>query len=156
MRSRTRKLTSATASDKRPRIISDPATDNFRPTTKVTTRASAAAATQLPPGATVGPAGFPVMPFSFAFNGSFFDLGDFFKRLDSFVTARNKQLSVTGRLLTVDSLQLAPGDTGFPKIKATVGGVAASVTGDPAVFVSVAAVHQGPSGGGPVAAIIRA
>jgi ring-opening amidohydrolase-like protein len=42
------------------------------------------------------------------------------------------------------------------QIKATVGGVTASVTGDPAVFVSVAAVHQGPSGGGPVAAIIRA
>ncbi|WP_283133632.1 ring-opening amidohydrolase [Rhizohabitans arisaemae] len=39
------------------------------------------------------------------------------------------------------------------QIKACVGGVAASVTGDPAVFVSVAAVHQGPSGGGPVAAI---
>ncbi|GLW96972.1 ring-opening amidohydrolase [Microtetraspora sp. NBRC 16547] len=39
------------------------------------------------------------------------------------------------------------------QIKATVGGVAASVTGDPAIFVSVAAVHQGPSGGGPVIAI---
>ncbi|TDB86593.1 ring-opening amidohydrolase [Actinomadura sp. KC216] len=39
------------------------------------------------------------------------------------------------------------------QIKACVGGVAASVTGDPAVFVSVAAVHQGPSGGGTVAAI---
>ncbi|MEV0583374.1 ring-opening amidohydrolase [Nonomuraea sp. NPDC050310] len=39
------------------------------------------------------------------------------------------------------------------QIKAAVGGVTASVTGDPAVFVSVAAVHQGPSGGGPVAAI---
>ena len=41
------------------------------------------------------------------------------------------------------------------QIKATVGGVAASVTGDPAVFVSVAALHQGPSGGGPVAAVVR-
>jgi cyanuric acid amidohydrolase len=39
-------------------------------------------------------------------------------------------------------------------IKAAVGGVAAAVTGDPAIFVSVAAVHQGPSGGGPVAAIV--
>jgi cyanuric acid amidohydrolase len=39
------------------------------------------------------------------------------------------------------------------QIKACVGGVTAAVTGDPAVFVSVAAVHQGPSGGGPVAAI---
>src|SRR4029453_5083 len=34
------------------------------------------------------------------------------------------------------------------QIKATVGGVTASVTGDPAVFVSVAAGHQGPPGGG--------
>ncbi len=39
-------------------------------------------------------------------------------------------------------------------IKACVGGVAAVVSGDPAIFVSVAAVHQGPSGGGPVAAIV--
>jgi barbiturase len=39
-------------------------------------------------------------------------------------------------------------------IKAAVGGVAAACTGDPAIFVSVAAVHQGPSGGGPVAAIV--
>ncbi len=40
------------------------------------------------------------------------------------------------------------------QIKATVGGVTAAVTGDPAVFVSIAADHQGPEGGGPVAAII--
>jgi ring-opening amidohydrolase-like protein len=39
------------------------------------------------------------------------------------------------------------------QIKSCVGGVVAAVSGDPAVFVSVAAVHQGPSGGGPVAAI---
>ena len=40
------------------------------------------------------------------------------------------------------------------QIKACVGGVTASVTGDPAVFVSVSATHQGPDGGGPVAAIV--
>lgn len=40
------------------------------------------------------------------------------------------------------------------QIKACVGGVAATVTGDPAVFVSVSAAHQGPDGGGPVAAIV--
>ncbi|MDQ2959621.1 MAG: ring-opening amidohydrolase [Candidatus Dormibacteraeota bacterium] len=39
-------------------------------------------------------------------------------------------------------------------IKACVGGVAAACTSDSAIFVSVAAVHQGPSGGGPVAAIV--
>lgn len=38
--------------------------------------------------------------------------------------------------------------------KAAVGGVAAAVLGDPAVFVSVDAMHQGPHGGGPVIAIV--
>jgi len=40
--------------------------------------------------------------------------------------------------------------------KAAVGGVAAAAIGDPAVFVSVDAMHQGPQGGGPVVAIIDA
>ena len=39
-------------------------------------------------------------------------------------------------------------------IKAAVGGVAATAIGDPAVFVSVDAMHQGPQGGGPVIAIV--
>ncbi len=39
-------------------------------------------------------------------------------------------------------------------IKAAVGGVVAAAVDDAAVFVSVAAIHQGPSGGGPVAAIV--
>jgi barbiturase len=41
------------------------------------------------------------------------------------------------------------------QIKGAVGGVTAAAVGDPAVFVSVAALHQGPLGGGPVAAIVR-
>jgi barbiturase len=40
--------------------------------------------------------------------------------------------------------------------KAAVGGVAAAAIGDPAVFVSVDAMHQGPQGGGPVIAVIDA
>jgi cyanuric acid amidohydrolase len=40
--------------------------------------------------------------------------------------------------------------------KAAVGGVVAAAIGDPAVFVSVDAMHQGPQGGGPVIAIIDA
>jgi hypothetical protein len=42
------------------------------------------------------------------------------------------------------------------QIKGAVGGVTAATVGDSAVFVSVAALHQGPQGGGPVAAIVRA
>jgi cyanuric acid amidohydrolase len=41
-------------------------------------------------------------------------------------------------------------------IKAAVGGIAATAIGDPAVFVSVDAMHQGPPGGGPCIAIIDA
>jgi barbiturase len=40
-------------------------------------------------------------------------------------------------------------------IKGAVGGVTAAAVGDPAVFVSVGAMHQGPAGGGPVAAIVE-
>ncbi len=38
--------------------------------------------------------------------------------------------------------------------KAAVGAVAATAIGDPAVFVSVDAMHQGPQGGGPAIAIV--
>lgn len=40
--------------------------------------------------------------------------------------------------------------------RAVVGGVIASITGDPVVYVSGGAEHQGPSGGGPIAVIARA
>ena len=39
--------------------------------------------------------------------------------------------------------------------KAAVGGVAAAAIGDPAEFVSVDAMHQGPQGGGPVIAVVN-
>src|SRR5437867_7199579 len=39
--------------------------------------------------------------------------------------------------------------------RAAVAAVVASVIGDPLVYVSGGAEHQGPSGGGPVAAIVR-
>jgi hypothetical protein len=103
----------------------------------------AGAGAQLPPGATVGPAGFPVMPFTFSFNGSFFNLGDFFDRLEGFVKARNEQLSVTGRLLTLDSLELQPDASGFPRIKANVG--ATSYLVSPLEGATGGATAAGPS-----------
>jgi barbiturase len=39
--------------------------------------------------------------------------------------------------------------------KAAVGGAVTAATGDPAVFISVDAMHSGPHGSGPVAAIVR-
>jgi cyanuric acid amidohydrolase len=61
----------------------------------------------------------------------------------------------TGRVRERRNIMLDDSDVHWHRqIKACVGGVVSSVTGDPAVFVSVAAVHQGPSGGGPVIAIV--
>ncbi len=89
------------------------------------TPASSASAAQsatagLPPGATVGPAGFPIEPFSFTFQGNFFHLADFFGRLERFVVASNQQLSVSGRLMTLNAISLGPAPSGFPQITASI------------------------------------
>ena len=76
--------------------------------------ASQAATATLPPGAVVGPAGFPTMPFSFTFEGSFFRLGTFFARLENLIHSKRGNLSVSGRLLTIDGLALTAGGQGFP------------------------------------------
>ena len=45
-----------------------------------------AATTALPPGATVGSAGFPTMPFTFAFAGRFFDVQQLLERFNRLTT----------------------------------------------------------------------
>ena len=61
----------------------------------------------------------------------------------------------TGRVRDRRNIMLDDSDVHWHRqIKSCVGGVTAAVTGDPAVFVSVSAAHQGPDGGGPVAAIV--
>jgi hypothetical protein len=84
-----------------------------------------AAATQLttatlPPGAAVGSAGFPTMPFSFEFTGSFFRLGDFMGRLQRFLVVRNRVLAVSGRFMTLDGIAFNAAPKGFPQIKTNV------------------------------------
>jgi hypothetical protein len=75
-----------------------------------------------PPGAsTIGTAGFSTIPFSFGFKGSFFELGEFFDRLDRFVQVRKGGLGVTGRLLLLNSVTLTPdAEKGFPALTADV------------------------------------
>jgi uncharacterized protein YcaQ len=70
---------------------------------------------------------------------------------DVAIAGRTRQFEVRGRR----NAMLDDSDVHWHRqIKAAVGGVTAAVTGDPAVFVSVSAAHQGPEGGGPVAAIV--
>jgi Tfp pilus assembly protein PilO len=89
-----------------------------------TATATQAAAATLPPGASVGSAGFPTMPFSFVFTGSFFDMETFLHDVQRFVHVRGKGVDVTGRLLSVDAFSLTAGPGGFPSVKATVSATA--------------------------------
>lgn len=91
------------------------------PATSTSSPSAAQAVTAvLPPGASVGPAGFPIEPFTFTFTGNFFHLSDFFGRLERFVVANNKNIAVSGRLMTLDAISLGPSPTGFPNIAASV------------------------------------
>jgi hypothetical protein len=79
-----------------------------------------ATASSLPPGVTVGPAGFPVMPFTFTFNGNFFHLANFFGALQHFVVVTAHRIDVSGRLMTLNAISLGAGPGGFPNITATI------------------------------------
>jgi hypothetical protein len=82
--------------------------------------ATQAATATLPPGASVGAAGFPTMPFAFTFTGDFFRMSDFIGRLERFLVVRNRRLSVSGRFMTIDGIGLNAAPGGFPRIQASV------------------------------------
>jgi hypothetical protein len=101
------------------------------PAATATPAAPAQATTaNLPPGASVGPAGLPTMPFSFGFEGSFFHLADFFGSLDNLVGVRKASVDVRGRLLMVDGISLSASPQGFPHMKAQVAATAFLVPAD--------------------------
>lgn len=112
--------------------------------------ATQAVAATLPPGASVGPAGFPTMPFTFEFTGSFFRLEDFFDRVNSFTTVRRGgDLLVRGRLLALDSFDLKAAPSGFPKIAASVHATAYVLP--PGEGLTAGATAAGPDGDGAAA-----
>lgn len=84
------------------------------------TPAPVAAPVSVPGSTPVGTAGFSQLPFQFSFKGSFFNLGDFFQRLDRFVAVNQQRLDVTGRLMVLNNISLAPDATGFPNIRASI------------------------------------
>jgi Tfp pilus assembly protein PilO len=86
--------------------------------------ATQAASVSLPPGAAVGSAGFPTMPFSFVFNGSYFDMERFLRDVQRFVRVDGKAVDVRGRLLSVDGFALTAGPTGFPSVRANISATA--------------------------------
>jgi len=97
-----------------------------------------------PPGASTGAAGLPTEQFTFEFTGSFFHLSGFFKRLQAFVIANNRHISVSGRLLTINAIALAAGPNGFPQISATVSATTYMAPASQSVLNS--ATPAGPGG----------
>jgi hypothetical protein len=82
--------------------------------------ASQGATATLPPGGVVGPAGLATMPFSFRFEGTFFRLSDFFGGVERYIAANNRQINVSGRLLTLNGIGVVFTREGFPPMRAMV------------------------------------
>jgi hypothetical protein len=77
------------------------------------------AASTMPLGTSIGPAGLSVMPYTLNFSGSFFHVSDFIHGLDNLVKTTNAKVSVDGRLITVNSFELSEAEGGFPKLTAS-------------------------------------
>ncbi len=77
------------------------------------------AASLMPLGASIGPAGLAVMPYSLKFSGNFFDVADFIKGIDSLVGTNGTAVTVDGRLVTLDGFALNSAASGFPRLNAT-------------------------------------
>jgi hypothetical protein len=92
------------------------------------------ATSPLPPGAAVGAAGLPTEQFTFSLTGNFFHLANFFNRLQNFVTSRGSSLLISGRLMTINGINLAPAASGFPQITASVSATTYIVPADQGTF----------------------
>jgi Tfp pilus assembly protein PilO len=69
-----------------------------------------AEASLLPLGATIGPAGLALMPYQLTFEGDFFQIARFIENLDKLVKTNNSNISVNGRLITVNNFSLTPAE----------------------------------------------
>jgi hypothetical protein len=89
-------------------------------------------------------ASFTPMPFTFVFEGGFFDLEHLFKQLTSFTaTTADGEVKVSGRLLTIQSVKLAPVTTGGAEQSKTQ---AAKLTGTITATAYVLPASQGLTG----------
>jgi hypothetical protein len=57
---------------------------------------------------------------TFSFSGSYFQLSNFFNKVQHFVTPTGNGVQVRGRLLSLNSVSLTPGSGGFPQITAQI------------------------------------
>ena len=97
------------------------------PSTTGTTGAAAATPTgtsTLPPGVVAGENGMNKLPFTFVFDGDYFSLSKLLDLVRSFTTTNGDTVTVRGRLMTIESVNLQESRNGFPQVKATVNATA--------------------------------
>ncbi len=113
-------------------------------------KASAATGASSTAGASAtASAGFTQMPFTFVFNGSFESLSSLFHQLDGFaLRTTSGGLQVSGRLLTVQSVQLAPGGTSSGSGKSP-GRLTATITATAYVLPAGQGLTGGATSAGP-------
>jgi hypothetical protein len=71
-----------------------------------------AAASLLPLGASIGPAGLGVMPYGLTFSGNFFQIANFIKGIDSLVqTSADSSIGIDGRLVTLSGFSLTTNES---------------------------------------------
>jgi Tfp pilus assembly protein PilO len=69
---------------------------------------------------TAAPAGLETVPLELEFTGDFFNLADFFHDVKRFVSTTNSNVTVGGRLITVEGIKWSSDDDLFPKIRAQI------------------------------------
>lgn len=72
------------------------------------------------PGVAVSKGSYDATPITLTFEGNYYDLTDFLYRMRNLVTVRDGVLDASGRLYTLDALDLHEAEDGFPQIQAVL------------------------------------
>jgi len=82
--------------------------------------AGAAGLTPAPAAGTAAASAATPEQLSFTFSGSYFQLSNFFNKVQHFVTPSGNGVLVKGRLISLNSVNLTPAASGFPQITAQI------------------------------------
>ena len=121
-------------------------TETSTTTTSAPTEASAAT---LPLGATVGPAGLPVTPYTLTYYGGFFDMAGLFSDLDNRVKVNDAGTDpiAHGRLMTVDGFSMSADPVkGFPSVAAEIAVTTYMVPADQGIAAGATPTGPAPVG----------
>jgi hypothetical protein len=85
------------------------------------------------------------LPFTFIFDGDYFSLSKLLDLVRSFTVTNGDTVTVRGRLMTIQSVNLQEGRNGFPQVKATVN--ATAYLADQPISLPGGATAPSPTGG---------